>query len=148
MSVELNLRLMDQTPSSTVSSLKHGDKFICFIIEDGYHEVKIPGETRIPGGKYLLKKKVDGRFFTKYSKEYGHKFVVEISGIDNFEAVLFHIGNRPKDTRGCNLTNDSVTFDKKVNEFVGVNSEVCYRKFYDYMSTLMDTDDVYLNVSR
>lgn len=153
---ELTLQIMEETPNSTCSSLRNGDHFITFIIEDGYHAIKIPGETRIPGGRYKLIKKTDGKFFAKYSKEYGHKFVIEISNVPNYIAILFHIGNRATDplkidqgdTRGCMLTNDSVTFDRKVNEFIGVNSTIAYRKFYNYMEPLMDAGDVYLNVIR
>lgn len=152
---ELHLKLMDETDRSTVSALWHDKKFMCFIIEDAFHPIKIPGETRIPGGRYPLIKKTWGGFYDRYSKEFGHQYVIQIANVPNYKDILFHIGNRatdPKrikkgDTRGCLLTNDKVAFDHSMNEFIGVDSRVCYRKFFTYMDKLMN-EPVFINIDR
>lgn len=145
--MELRLKLMSETPTSTASAMWHGDKFICFIIEDGFHPQKIAGITRIPGGRYKLVKKTDGEFLMKYKAKFGHQYIIEISGVPDFNAILFHIGNFPVDTRGCQLPCDQVAFNHKENFFWGTASEVAYKRFYTYMQKYMD-GDCWLSVER
>lgn len=37
------------TPNSTLSLVFLDNKQFCFTIEDGYRDIKVDGETRIPG---------------------------------------------------------------------------------------------------
>ena len=145
--MELRLKLMSETPSSTASALWHGDKFICFIIEDGFHPEKIAGVTRIPAGRYKLIKKFDGKFFEKYKTKFGHHYIIEISGVPNYSAILFHIGNFPVDTRGCQLPCDQVAYNQKEGFFWGTASEIAYKRFYTYMEKYMG-GECWLNVER
>lgn len=146
---EIILKQMAETDTSTVSALWHGDKMLCFIAEDGFHEEKIPGITRIPAGKYLLKKRQFGDFYERYKMKFKHDFVIEISDVPKYRDILFHIGNFPKDTRGCLLTCEGVSYNQSENFFWGTGSEVAYKRFFGAVSKLMDLHDkVYLIVQR
>lgn len=148
MTHDISLVLMSQTKNSTLSGLWHGDEFLGFIIEDGFNEKKVYGETRIPGGRFKLRKKTDGEFFKKYSQRYGHKFVIEIVGVPNFSAILIHIGNWIRDTKGCLLTNNQAGFDENNDSFYGIDSVTAYKNFYNYIAPLMDSGDVWINIDR
>jgi len=81
--------------------------FKCFLLEDGFNEVKVYGETRIPAGTYEIGLRTEGRKHNDYLKRFGkefHKGMLWIRNIPNYKYVYIHIGNKPKDTLGCPLT--------------------------------------------
>lgn len=92
---------------STIGLLFVDGKFACFTCEDAFHEVKIPGATRIPQGTYKLRLKPVGssRMDTHYIQQFGsvHEGMVELVDVPNYTGVLIHIGNTSKDTEGCIL---------------------------------------------
>lgn len=71
-----------------------------YILEDAVREVpgvpveqwKIPKETAIPCGRYILKKTMSARW---------GKMMWEITGIPGFTGVRPHAGNTSHDTEGC-----------------------------------------------
>lgn len=95
-----------ETGEETVSEVFIDDKKECFVLEDQFREVKVKGDTRIPRGTYEVKLRPFGGHHERYSKKFPdfHVGMLEITGIPNFTAVLFHIGNTDKDTEGCPLT--------------------------------------------
>lgn len=129
----LTLIKLDETLNSTVSRLYAGSEFICFIIEDGTRKEKIPGETRIPGGTYRLRRKTSGVFYSKYARKYGHKFVWELEDVPNFTGILFHIGNFIQDTAGCLLPNRYITFNG--SDWSGMQSAPAYLTFYEWLAS-------------
>lgn len=148
---------MDETADSTVSSLfaldpadnSHRKVFLGFVIEDGYNEVKVPGETRIPAGLYKLRKKTDGSFYEKYHSNYGHAWVPEIMNVPGFKDILIHIGNYIRDTRGCLLPNKSIQYNAVNDTFYGTDSGVTYRELYTYLNEVWGEDDeVWIEVKR
>lgn len=149
MRYKLELRRMDATPDSTVSALWALDpqddsvriKHLGFIIEDGYRDVKVPGETRIPSGTYRLRKKKDGDFYTKYHSKYGHEWVPELVGVPGFTAILIHIGNYITNTRGCLLPNNSVHFNPGNQCYYGLDSANAYKALYGYLYSIWGPDD-------
>lgn len=147
--MELICKTIIENSESTASALYHKDgeklHFLAFTIEDEYREVKVPGDTRIPAGRYRLLKKTDGQFFLKYKAAYGHKFVLEISGVPNFKSILFHIGNYTRDTRGCLLICSLIGYQG--DRFYGSVSATAYKSFYNYMEKHWD-DNVWLEVVR
>jgi hypothetical protein len=68
-----------------------------YTIEDRTREdgVKIPGETCIPAGTY--------RFVTRRQNKNPQRVVIWILDVPGFDAIQIHIGNKPKDSRGCIL---------------------------------------------
>lgn len=125
--------------NSTISMLFIDGKHKFFIVEDGYREVKVPGETRIPAGVYSLSRRYHGKFFQKYKHDYNHQFALEILGIDGFEDVLIHIGNTNQDTRGCLLVNMGFKIGPDGN-YVGVESAIAYQAFYKIVFPELQAD--------
>lgn len=132
----LELKPIAETPNSTVSNLYVDGVWCCFILEDGYRSIKVPGETRIPPGVYSVVQRKVGTFFKRYSKKFGHFFVPEIIGIANFLYILFHMGNTIKDTRGCLLTGMAIEYDEATgNYFIPAGrSTAAYLKLYRLLS--------------
>lgn len=128
---------IDTQKTSTVSQMLIDGRFLCFVIEDGYNEVKVPGQTRIPAGTYPILRRRNGRFFDKYSKEFGHKFSIELGNVPNYSDVLIHIGNSKEDTRGCLLVNMGC-FLYPMGEWKGINSTEAYTMLYKLIAAAFD----------
>lgn len=90
------------TEKSTISDLYVGNQFLCYVLEDPVRDVKIPGQTAIPYGRYEV------------VLSYSNKFKMELPlflNVPNFQGVRFHAGNAPEDTEGCPLPGMSYTAD-------------------------------------
>lgn len=112
---------------ATFSKIYLNDKFLCFGLENAFHQIKIPKQTRIAEGTYELKLRKFGGFHKKYSKKFKfHKGMLEICEVPNFTDILFHIGNFPQDTDGCILVGQSCDLAKNIIH----NSTSAYIKFY------------------
>lgn len=145
----LHLNIIDETRNSTVSELlRENGELICYVIEDGDREVKEPGVTRIPGGTYPVIKRTVGGFYNRYSQRFGHDFVPWIEPVPGFTWILFHIGNKVGDTRGCLLTN--TYYWKAVDgNYWGKNSSSAYLKLYAELKAAFDRgEEVSLVVNR
>jgi len=107
-------------------------RFLCYTLEDPYRKIKVPGETRIPANPdgYRLQFHPNSRFETHYSKKFRdfHRGMVLLQAVPGFEGVLFHIGNYPRDTRGCILPGLTAGRD-----MVG-DSELAYRYAYPFIA--------------
>lgn len=86
----------------------------CYILEDTYNKIKIPGSTRIPAGQYQIKLRTTGSTYQKYCnhknpiiRELTQKYgILHLQDVPNFKYVLIHIGNSNEDTEGCLLPAD------------------------------------------
>lgn len=138
-----------ETRNSTVSELRTGKgQFLCFVIEDGYRSIKVPGSTRIPAGYYMIHKRKHGGFYERYRKRFGHKFVPQLLNVPNFTNILMHIGNTTRDTKGCLLMNSGVLPDSNGN-WKGVGSTAAYKKVYQWIATYAkDANNIYIEVKR
>jgi len=150
MTAELTVTKMTATSTRTVSRLDIDGNPFCFILEDAIRETKVPSETCIPAGRYQVVRRYHGRFYTEYRKRFNHKCVFEIVGIPNYSDVLFHIGNDIKDTRGCLLTGQDVSFLKMSSpKIVLARSTAAYKGFYVEMDKLFNSGkDVFVTVVR
>lgn len=142
--IELTHKRILESPNSTAGVLYHGSTFLGFVIEDGFREQKVYGETRIPEGRYKIVKKQYGKFFTKYNLVYHHNWVGHITNVPGFEEILIHIGNTPKDSKGCLLLNGALTYSG--GNWIGSSSVDCYRNFYQYIAGKMD-DDIFITIT-
>lgn len=89
-----------------MSAMAVNGEFFCFVIEDGYRELKEAGKTRIPAGEYKIIPRKHGGFFARYQKKFGHAFAIQIADVPGFQDILIHTGNTKEDTRGCLLVAD------------------------------------------
>ena len=74
---------------------------VCFALEDQHQDVKVPGETRIPAGRYQIIKRKHGRFYEAYKTRWNHAWALEIADVPGFTDVLIHTLNREDQTEGC-----------------------------------------------
>jgi len=115
----VNTRLIF-TENSTIGKLTVDGAFLCYILEptdrgldasmplSELQRLKVFGKTAIPIGTYNLQLisgvPIINRFpwITKYYPN--NTFMVpELENVPDYEAVLLHPGNYPKDTEGCSL---------------------------------------------
>lgn len=90
----------------------HGDIFdpdnkrVCHTLEDEEREVKIPGETAIPSGKYEIRLRPLGesRLDATYQKRFDfYEGQLWLQDVPNFTYVYVHCGNTDDHTDGCPL---------------------------------------------
>lgn len=144
----LEQKLIAETPNSTASILKHGDKFLGFIIEDGHREVKEYGKTRIPGGCYEIVPLSQGEFYEKYKLKYGHTWVPMLKNVPGFTSILIHILNFVTETKGCLGPNTNLGFDSRNNVFTGSGSADAYKKLWTYLDLFVDDEPIFINIRR
>jgi len=149
--LHLELVLIDETITSTISKLVFQDEFFCFILEDGPRNEKVAGHTRIPEGRYRLIQRKRGRFHEKYRMTFGHSFVVELENVPGFTDILIHVGNSPEDTRGCLLTATSFEYHDTPHQinYRGTNSVAAYKELYNHFAEwFKEFENIYLNINR
>ena len=146
--MELFIQEIGTTANSTASQLFVNGKPFCFIIEDGHRDTKVPGETRISPGRRQVIKRTYGRIFENYKKRFGHKFALEVSGVENFTDILLHIGCFVKDTRGCPLVNRGICMGKD-GSYYGIDSTGAYLALYAVVAPVLESgQEVWLETSR
>ena len=92
--MELLLQRDIKTARSTCGQLFVDGVFNCYTLEDAEREVKEPGETCIPVGRY--------RVIITRSLRFG-KLLPLLCDVPNFTGIRIHGGNFASDTRGCIL---------------------------------------------
>lgn len=114
-------------------------EFLCFSLEDRHRPpgVKVPGDTRIPAGRYPLAWRKAGRWAKRMMKS-AFPGSLELQGVPNFTDILVHAGNTKGDTSGCLLLGRSADFG---NRTVG-NSRVAISRVYCRLHPLMDNGGV------
>lgn len=139
--MQIEVLKIDETPDSTLSQMRVDDRFFCFIIEDGYREVKVSGQTRIPDGTYQIKKRTYGGFYEKYREKFGHRYSIEIADVSGFTDILIHIGNTIEDTRGCLLVADQAGRSGPNYVGTGGTSTTAYLRFYDAVEAAFEAGE-------
>ena len=92
--MNLVLKRQPSNDACTHGDLFVGDDFECVTLEDVVRDVKIPGETAIPVGRY--------RVVITYSNRFKRDLPVLLD-VPNFTGVRIHAGNTAADTEGCIL---------------------------------------------
>lgn len=95
------------TNEATLSRVYVDGVHLVFGLEDEWREVKVPGETRIPAGIYKIRLRTFGEHHVKYSKDRRfrsfHQGMLWLQNVPGFDAILIHVGNYERDTKGCLL---------------------------------------------
>ena len=116
-------------------------RFFCYSLEDEFREVKVPGETRIPHGTYVVKYRKE---VTPLTKKYRQKFPwfkwhIEIIGVHDYDYVYIHIGNDDGDTDACVVVGDEANNNKVAKGFIGKSTQA-YERFYKAVAPELDKD--------
>ena len=91
------------TVAATMGILLIDGVFTCWTLEDVVREVKIPGETAIPAGRYAVRLSLSQRF---------QKLLPEILPVPGFTGIRIHAGNTQADTAGCLLVGRIRAYDR------------------------------------
>ena len=101
----MHLRVIREpsTVAATMGILLIDGVFTCWTLEDVVREVKIPGETAIPAGRYAVRLSLSQRF---------QKLLPEILAVPGFTGIRIHAGNTQADTHGCVLVGRIRAYDR------------------------------------
>lgn len=131
---DLTLHRLNDDGDSTIGILKLGNKFQCYTLEDRFNTVKIPGETRVPAGRYEIKYRT---VLSGLTQRYRDRFKwfewhLELQDVPGYKYVYIHAGNDAGDTDGCILVGQSQTTNVGSRQgYIGHSSEayeILYKK--------------------
>ena len=127
------LRFHDDT-QTTLGLLYINNRFYCYTLEDAYHEIKIPKETRIPAGTYPVDFRKTVTDLTKtYRLRYPDwfKYHIQIHDVPGFSAIYIHNGGDHTNTDGCILVSDSLNVGNEKTYLS--NSKNTFKTFYQFV---------------
>ncbi len=141
----ITVNRLTQTKQTTISTIHIDGNFQCFGLENPHHDVKIPGDTRIPCGIYRVGIRSQGGKHKRYDERFpnSHRGMLQIENVPGFEYILIHIGNYHKNTDGCLLLGKSVMNDRSNHEnyMIGSSTQV-YLKFYKSVIFAAESGDL------
>ena len=122
-------------------------EFRCFTMEDQPNEPKVPGETRIPAGRYKIELRTEGGMNERYSRKFDWHFgMLWLQDVPGFEWVYIHYGNYERDTDGCILVGDGCQ-SNVLDDGMVMSSVAAYTRLYSEIMRAMDADkDVWITI--
>jgi hypothetical protein len=136
------LKRLYQDGGATIGRFSFNANPICWSLEDIHRDIKIPGQTRIPAGRYRISKITAGRFYDSYNERWGHEYALGLEDVEGFTHIRIHTGNNHTHTEGCILTGASLTMHNTVT-----GSRGAYEKLYDKIrAEFGECDDPHLTV--
>jgi hypothetical protein len=120
--------------------------FQCYTLEDQYNEPKVPGETRIPPGRYEIKLRTEGSMHQRYGKRFDwHKGMLHLQDVPGFTFIYIHVGNEDDDSEGCILVGDGQESNVAKRGRVA-NSVTAYRRLYETILGVLKKDTVWITI--
>ncbi|MCQ2299678.1 MAG: DUF5675 family protein [Bacteroidales bacterium] len=125
--MRIKIRRIALKPTYTIGKLYIDGIYFCDTLEDKVRdlnkngvfdagEVKVPGKTAIPYGKYNLTMAVQSpRFANSKTYEKCKGYLPRLLKVNAFEGILIHIGNTEADTDGCILVGENKAVGKVLN---------------------------------
>ena len=128
--MELRLERIALRSEYTIGKLYVDGEYVCDTIEDTVRdldkdgkfangEVKIPGKTAIPYGRYEITMKVKSPKYSNYSKYSWAKkydgYLPRLLNVSQFDGVLMHVGNSALDSEGCIIVGENKVVGKVVD---------------------------------
>lgn len=128
--MELILKRIALRSEYTIGKLYVDGEYVCDTIEDTVRdldkdgkfangEVKIPGKTAIPYGRYEITMKVKSPKYSNFSKYSWAKkydgYLPRLLNVPHFDGVLLHPGNTSSESAGCILTGENKVVGKVIN---------------------------------
>ena len=128
--MELILKRIALRSEYTIGKLYVNGEYVCDTIEDTVRdldkdgkfangEVKIPGKTAIPYGRYEITMKVKSPKYSNFSKYSWAKkydgYLPRLLNVPHFEGVLIHVGNSALDSEACVLVGENKVVGKVIN---------------------------------
>ena len=128
--MELTLKRIALRSEYTIGKLYVDGEYVCDTIEDTVRdldkdgkfangEVKIPGKTAIPYGRYEITMKVKSPKYSNFSKYSWAKkydgYLPRLLNVPHFDGVLIHVGNSALDSESCVLVGENKVVGKVIN---------------------------------
>ena len=128
--MELTLKRIALRSEYTIGKLYVNGEYVCDTIEDTVRdldkdgkfangEVKIPGKTAIPYGRYEITMKVKSPKYSNFSKYSWAKkydgYLPRLLNVYQFDGVLMHVGNSALDSEGCIIVGENKVVGKVIN---------------------------------
>lgn len=128
--MELTLKRIALRSEYTIGKLYVDGEYVCDTIEDTVRdldkdgkfangEVKIPGKTAIPYGRYEITMKVKSPKYSNFSKYPWAKkydgYLPRLLNVSQFDGVLMHVGNSALDSEACVLVGENKVVGKVIN---------------------------------
>lgn len=149
--MEISVVRTEQGDDSTLGKLYVNGEFECFTLEDERREVKVPGETAIPSGEYVIKPRALGGMHPKYAERYGelHVGMAWLQDVPGFRYVYIHTGNREDQTEGCLLVGQGFQpAHKGENNHIVTGSRNAYVPLYTEIAAAWERqDEVVITIS-
>ncbi len=144
--MNLKLKRFSGADESTLGLISVKRKFFCYSLEDQFNEPKVPGETRIPAGRYEIKLRNEGGMVTRYKKRFDwHQGMLWLQDVPGFRFIYLHVGNKDDDSEGCILVGDGQV--QNVTERGQVTSSVAaYRRLYEVITEALLREEVWITV--
>lgn len=122
-------------------------RFMCYILEDQFNEPKVPGETRIPEGRYQIKLRTEGGMTQRYGDRFQfHRGMLWLQDVPDFEWIYIHVGNKDDHSEGCLLVGDGQVSNVTERGMV-TNSVAAYTRIYNQIVTaLMSGEEVWIEI--
>lgn len=136
-------RLRDDTEATLGYLSTQG--YQCFSLEDQRGQtVKVPGEKRIPAGRFKIVKRTHGRFYQAYSEKFGHEYALALESVPGFTDILIHTGNTDDHTAGCILVGK---IGKLTSRATVAGSYEAYKDLWVLIDAAFDEDrEVWIDV--
>lgn len=145
--MDIKIHRLNNDGESTIGLAYIDNKMFCSTLEDTTHEIKVPGETRIPAGKY----KVTFReVVTPLTEKYRERFPwftyhLWIRDVPKFQYIYIHAGNTISHTAGCLLVGDQIILDRHGPEKIA-SSYKAFEAFYKKVSAAIKKgEDVFID---
>jgi hypothetical protein len=144
--MELLLKRFSGADESTLGLVFVEERFFCYSLEDQFNEPKIPGETRIPAGRYQIILRNEGGMVTRYKKRFSwHSGMLWLQNVPGFRFIYLHVGNKDDDSEGCILVGDGQV--QNVTERGQVTSSVAgYRRLYEIITEALLSEEVWIEI--
>ena len=145
--MELTLNRFSGADESTLGLLYVDEKFFCYTLEDQYNEPKVPGETRIPNGRYKIELRNEGGMTERYAQRFDfHKGMLWLRNVPNFQFIYIHTGNNDDHSEGCILVGDGQVTNI-VERGTVTSSVAAYTRLYKHITGALEIgEEVWINV--
>ena len=145
----LNRRISsgDESTLGTLFDVTSEPEFLCYVLEDQFNEPKIPGETRIPAGKYQILLRDEGGMVKRCKKRFSwHRGMLWLQMVPGFTYIYMHVGNKDDDTDGCLLVGYGQVSNVTEQGMV-TTSVAAYRRLYEKITAELDAgEEVWITV--
>jgi hypothetical protein len=131
----------DEATLGIMHDVTTSPEFQCYVLEDQHNEPKIPGETRIPAGRYQIKLRDEGGMVVRYKARFPwHQGMLWLQDVPGFQFIYIHVGNKDDDSDGCLLVGDGQV-SNVVERGQVTGSVTAYKRLYTRIVDALGNDE-------